>query len=304
MWPLSIQADDCATSCGANCWLLHWDGKRNIWCLVLLFVARAAFGEPLTAFCVAGAAFGQAVLACFVAGARNLKPQVPERVAKRSIVTLESNVMLVFRGRCKTKVAGDEHLTKLASNSSRASLSCCFSFIHHPLSCFRQHYVFLRTVYIVVWSSCQNASWTETCVHLVEIPQHHYPFKCKTHIVQLHAITSIAYVVQRRQKQIEATRCNWRHSESSRRAVRKAWSWLSPQSVLSLSIFCATSTSWHGPSFHPRQGISTMSTMAMVTAITMYYYDSDTHQNNYDNNGSHKNTTIYNNMSYTLYDVE
>ena len=152
-----------------------------------------------------------------------------------------------------------------ASNSSRASLSCCFSFIHHPLSCFRQHYVFLRTVYIVVWSSCQNASWTETCVHLVEIPQHHYPFKCKTHIVQLHAITSIAYVVQRRQKQIEATRCN-----DAIAGIRKAWSWLSPQSVLSLSIFCATSISWHGPSFHPRQGISTMSTMAMVTAITMY----------------------------------
>ena len=72
--------------------------------LVLLFVARAAFGEPLTAFCVAGAAFGQAVLACFVAGARNLKPQVPERVAKRSIVTLKSNVMFVFRGRRKTQV--------------------------------------------------------------------------------------------------------------------------------------------------------------------------------------------------------
>ena len=57
--------------------------------LVLLFVARAAVGEPLTAF--------------FVASAANLKPQVPERVAKRSIVTLESNVMLVFRSRRKKK---------------------------------------------------------------------------------------------------------------------------------------------------------------------------------------------------------
>ena len=53
---------------------------------------------------VARAAFGQALPACFVAGVRNLKPQVPERVAKRSIVMLESNVMLVFRGRRKTKV--------------------------------------------------------------------------------------------------------------------------------------------------------------------------------------------------------
>ena len=72
--------------------------------LVLLFVACAAFGDPLVLLAVARAAFGQALLACLVAGARNLKPLMPERMAKRSIVTLESNVMLVFRGRRKTKV--------------------------------------------------------------------------------------------------------------------------------------------------------------------------------------------------------
>ena len=44
-----------------------------------------------------------------------------------------------------------------ASNSSRASLSCCFSFIHHLLSCFTQH-VFLRTVYIYIYDDLDIVS--------------------------------------------------------------------------------------------------------------------------------------------------
>ena len=67
-------------------------------------MAGAAFGEPLFPFFVAGAASGQPLLSCFVAGARNLKLQVAKRVAKRFIVTLESNVMLALRGRRGTQV--------------------------------------------------------------------------------------------------------------------------------------------------------------------------------------------------------
>ena len=67
-------------------------------------MAGAAFGEPLFPFFVAGAASGQPLLSCFVAGARNLKLQVAKRGAKRLIVKLESNVMLVLHGRRGAKV--------------------------------------------------------------------------------------------------------------------------------------------------------------------------------------------------------
>lgn len=71
--------------------------------LIQFFAAGAVFAEPLVAFWVAGA-IGELLILCFVAGARNLKLQVTKRVAKRSIVTLESNTMLVFRGRRNAKV--------------------------------------------------------------------------------------------------------------------------------------------------------------------------------------------------------
>ena len=54
-------------------------------------------------FFVAGAALGEPLFPFFVAGARNLKLQVAKRVANCLIVTLESNVMLVLRGRRGTR---------------------------------------------------------------------------------------------------------------------------------------------------------------------------------------------------------
>ena len=60
-------------------------------------------------YLVAGALFGEAIYiyiyTSMFRGKRNLKRQVARRVAKPSSVTLESNViMLVFPGRCLTKV--------------------------------------------------------------------------------------------------------------------------------------------------------------------------------------------------------